>query len=59
MPALAEAAAAVDLVGNCARLARAARAAGVPVFHCTAEMRADDGEFDQVVTAWRRELERR
>jgi nicotinamidase-related amidase len=41
LPALAEAAAAVDLVGNCARLARAARAAGVPVFHCTAEMRAD------------------
>src|SRR6476469_3333152 len=41
LPALAEAAAAVDLVGNCARLARAARAAGVPVFHCTAAMRAD------------------
>ena len=41
LPALAEAAAAVDLVGNCARLAHAARAAGVPVFHCTAEMRAD------------------
>jgi biuret amidohydrolase len=41
LPALADAAAAVDLVGNCARLARAARAAGVPVFHCTAEMRAD------------------
>lgn len=42
LPALAEAAAAVDLVGNCARLARAARSAGVPVFHCTAETR-DDG----------------
>jgi len=41
LPALAEAAAAVDLIGNCARLARAARTAGVPVFHCTAEMRAD------------------
>ncbi len=41
LPALAEAAAAVDLVGNCARLAAAARAAGVPVFHCTAETRAD------------------
>jgi biuret amidohydrolase len=41
LPALAEAAAAVDLVGNCARLARAARDANVPVFHCTAEMRAD------------------
>jgi nicotinamidase-related amidase len=41
LPALAEAAHAVDLVGNCARLARAARHAGVPVFHCTAEMRAD------------------
>ena len=42
LPALAEAAAAVDLVGNCARLARAARSVGVPVFHCTAETR-DDG----------------
>lgn len=41
LPALAEAAAAVDLIGNCARLARAARAAGVPVFHCTAETRED------------------
>jgi nicotinamidase-related amidase len=42
LPALAEAAAAVDLIPNCARLARAARAAGVPVVHCTAETR-DDG----------------
>ena len=42
LPALAEAAAAVDLVANCARLARAARAIGVPVLHCTAETR-DDG----------------
>jgi nicotinamidase-related amidase len=42
LPALAQAAAAVGLVRNCARLARAARAAGVPVFHCTAETR-DDG----------------
>ncbi|MDQ1509517.1 MAG: hypothetical protein QOG50_1361 [Actinomycetota bacterium] len=41
LPALAEAAAAVDLVGNCARLARAARAAGLPVVHCTAETRDD------------------
>jgi nicotinamidase-related amidase len=41
LPALADAAAARDLVGNCARLAAAARAAGVPVFHCTAETRAD------------------
>jgi biuret amidohydrolase len=41
LPALAEAAAAVDLVDNCARLAQAARAASIPVFHCTAEMRAD------------------
>ena len=41
LPALAEAAAAVDLVGNCARLARAARAAGVTVVHCTAETRDD------------------
>jgi nicotinamidase-related amidase len=42
LPALAEAAAAVDLIGNCARLAAAARSCGVPVFHCTAETR-DDG----------------
>jgi nicotinamidase-related amidase len=41
LPALAEAAASVDLVANCARLARAARNAGVPVLHCTAETRAD------------------
>jgi len=41
LPALAEAAAAVDLVGNCARLAQAARAAGVTVVHCTAETRDD------------------
>jgi nicotinamidase-related amidase len=32
----------VDLVANCARLAHAARAAGVTVLHCTAETR-DDG----------------
>jgi len=43
LPALAEAAAAIDLIGNCARLARTARACGVPVFHCTAETR-DDGK---------------
>jgi nicotinamidase-related amidase len=42
LPALADAAAAVDLIGNCARLARAARSAGIPVVHCTAENR-DDG----------------
>jgi len=42
LPALADAAAAVDLVANCARLAQAARAAGVTVLHCTAETR-DDG----------------
>jgi nicotinamidase-related amidase len=41
LPALADAAAAVDLIENCAQLARAARACGVPVFHCTAETRAD------------------
>jgi nicotinamidase-related amidase len=41
LPALADAAAAVDLIGNCARLARAARAANVPVVHCTAETRSD------------------
>ena len=42
LPALADAAAAVDLIGNCARLAQAARAVGVTVLHCTAETR-DDG----------------
>lgn len=42
LPALAAAAAAVDLVPHCAALARAARAAGIPVVHCTAETR-DDG----------------
>jgi nicotinamidase-related amidase len=41
LPALAEAAAAIDLVGNCARLAHAARAAGITVVHCTAETRGD------------------
>jgi nicotinamidase-related amidase len=43
LPALADAAAAVGLVGHCAQLARAARAADIPVFHCTAETR-DDGK---------------
>jgi len=42
LPALADSAAAVDLIGNCAALARAARALGVTVLHCTAETR-DDG----------------
>jgi nicotinamidase-related amidase len=41
LPALAESAAAVGLIGNCARLAAAARNVGVPVFHCTAETRDD------------------
>lgn len=41
LPALAEAAAAVDLIGHCAALARAARHRGVPVVHCTAETRLD------------------
>jgi biuret amidohydrolase len=43
LPELAAAAGAVDLVAHCAQLARAARAAGVPVVHCTAETR-DDGK---------------
>src|SRR3954453_3664 len=43
LPALAESAAAVDLVAHCAALAYAARAAGVTVVHCTAETR-DDGK---------------
>ena len=42
LPQLAASAAAVDLIGHCAQLAVAARAAGVPVIHCTAETR-DDG----------------
>jgi nicotinamidase-related amidase len=41
LPALTEVAAAVDLIGNCARLARAARASGIAVVHCTAETRDD------------------
>ena len=41
LPALAAAAAAVGLIQHCAELARAARAAGVPVVHCTAETRTD------------------
>lgn len=43
LPALTAAAAAVDLIPHCAALAGAARALGVPVFHCTAETR-DDGK---------------
>lgn len=41
LPALAAAAASTDLVGRCARLAAAARGAGVPVVHCLAETRPD------------------
>ena len=41
LPALAHAAAEIDLIGNCARLARAARRVGVTVIHCTAETRDD------------------
>ncbi len=41
LPALTEAAAAVDLIPHCAALAAAARRCGVPVFHCTAETRDD------------------
>lgn len=41
LPALTEAAAAVDLIPHCAALAAAARMLGVPVFHCTAETRDD------------------
>lgn len=36
-PPLVEAANRVNLVGNCARIAAAARVAGAPVFHCTAD----------------------
>jgi nicotinamidase-related amidase len=41
LPALSEAAAAVDLIPHCAALAGAARTVGIPVFHCTAETRDD------------------
>jgi biuret amidohydrolase len=41
LPALAQAAADVGLTANCARLAEAARAHGIAVFHCTAETRDD------------------
>ncbi len=41
LPALAAAAADVGLIEHCAQLARAARSIGIPVFHCTAETRAD------------------
>ncbi|HEX2736971.1 MAG TPA: cysteine hydrolase family protein, partial [Acidimicrobiia bacterium] len=41
LPALAAAAAATNLIGHCAALARAARVHGIPVVHCTAETRAD------------------
>ena len=41
LPGLAEGVAKVNLVANAARLVRAARAARVPVIHCTAERRAD------------------
>jgi nicotinamidase-related amidase len=40
-PQLAEAAEAVGVVPNTARLLTAARARGVPVIHCTAKFRAD------------------
>ncbi len=41
LPELAASAAAVDLIGNCARLAARARAVGIPVYHCTAATRSD------------------
>jgi len=41
LPALAAEAASAGLVASCARLATAARAAGVPVIHCTAATRGD------------------
>jgi nicotinamidase-related amidase len=41
LPMLAAEAARVGVVAHCAELARAARAAGVPVVHCTAETRDD------------------
>lgn len=41
LPALADAARAVGLIDNCARLAARARELGVGVFHCTAATRDD------------------
>jgi biuret amidohydrolase len=41
LPMLATEAKKVGVVEHCAELARTARAAGVPVVHCTAETRAD------------------
>jgi nicotinamidase-related amidase len=41
LPQLAASARAVGLVEHCAQLAARARELGVPVFHCTAEMRRD------------------
>ncbi len=41
LPALAEAAAAIGLIPNCAALAGAARARAIPVIHCIAETRTD------------------
>lgn len=41
LPMLATEAKKVGVVDHCAELARTARAAGVPVVHCTAETRAD------------------
>ncbi|MGB2757027.1 MAG: cysteine hydrolase family protein [Acidimicrobiia bacterium] len=40
-PDLAAVAAEIALIEHCAALAHAARAVGIPVFHCTAETRAD------------------
>jgi nicotinamidase-related amidase len=47
LPALTEAAAAVDLIPHCAALARAARGRDIPVFHCTAETREDQKGANQ------------
>jgi nicotinamidase-related amidase len=41
LPGLAEGVAKVNMIANAERLVRAARAARVPVIHCTAERRAD------------------
>jgi nicotinamidase-related amidase len=41
LPALAAAVAEIGLIGKCAALARSARAHGIPVLHCTAEIRPD------------------
>lgn len=56
IPALAEAAAGMDLIGTLSRFYAGARAAGVRIFYCTDERRADGfGTTDNMpITSWLR-----